>query len=90
MSRAWEHQTINLHSWRKQRIRILKRDNYVCQIQGPKCTKVATQAHHLVPWAPNQNVPDSQLQAVCQPCNAQVGSPEKFNPAIERPNWLSR
>lgn len=57
--------------WRRVRQFVLERDGYRCQINGPKCTKVATEADHIVEvelggsWFDPDN-----LRAACRPCNA--------------------
>jgi 5-methylcytosine-specific restriction endonuclease McrA len=85
---TWNNSPASMAQWRKQRMRILIRDNYVCQIQGPGCTGEATHVDHLVPRRPGVIPHDSQLQASCEHCNICAGSPERRNPKVERPTWL--
>jgi hypothetical protein len=33
--------------WQRVRLEILKRDHYLCQVKGPRCTKVATCVDHI-------------------------------------------
>jgi 5-methylcytosine-specific restriction endonuclease McrA len=80
---------VNLTAWRKQRVRILVRDNYKCRLQLDGCTGIADTVDHLVPWMPGTIVHDSQLVAACKHCNCTAGSPEKRNPEIPRPAWLN-
>ena len=53
-------------SWAKIRKRVLRRDDYKCQIQGPGCTVLATEADHIVP---NDDHSPENLQSVCHPCH---------------------
>lgn len=50
---------------------VLRRDQYVCQVRGPRCLRVATQADHVVPWAEGGSNDLSNGQAVCGPCHDQ-------------------
>ena len=61
--------------WQKQRVRILERDHYQCQIRGPGCTHKATTVDHIIPRAVAGAglVPDSELRAACQHCNSSEG-----------------
>lgn len=58
-------------SWPKIRLAVLARDNYECQIRGKRCTRIATQADHIVPislggeWLSMDN-----LRGACAACNA--------------------
>lgn len=58
--------------WPKVRARVLARDQYQCQIQGPGCTQTATTVDHIIPvtkggawWD------DANLRAACRKCNDQ-------------------
>lgn len=87
-SSRWSGGRVNLTAWRKQRLRILARDGYVCRLKLDGCTGRADSVDHLVPWVPGTVVHDSQLVAACKRCNSVAQSPEKRNPAVERPAWL--
>lgn len=87
-SDRWSSVHSNDSKWRRQRARILARDEYRCRIQGPKCLGKATEVDHLVPWVPGETVADHALQAACKPCNSAAGSPEKRNPPVPTPGWL--
>ena len=57
-------------AWPRIRKQILLRDGYVCQINGPRCTKVATEVDHIVPRAAGGALYDpSNLRASCLKCN---------------------
>jgi HNH endonuclease len=57
-------------AWQRVRLTILKRDNYACQIVGPKCTHVATEVDHIVPVSRGGSWLDpSNLRAACKQCN---------------------
>jgi 5-methylcytosine-specific restriction endonuclease McrA len=56
--------------WRVLRQRVLERDNYECQIRGPGCTTVATQADHFVPINfGGARYDETNVRASCEHCN---------------------
>lgn len=58
--------------WRRIRATILERDNHLCQIQSPGCTKLATQVDHIVPTLQGGAWYDpANLRASCAHCNNQ-------------------
>ena len=62
------------HAWTKVRAVVLYRDRYECQIQGPRCTRRATEADHIVALAEGGGRLDlTNLRAACKPCNASEG-----------------
>jgi 5-methylcytosine-specific restriction enzyme A len=62
------------HAWTKVRAVVLARDRYVCQINGPRCTKHATQADHIVPLAEGgARLDPANVRAACAPCNLSAG-----------------
>jgi 5-methylcytosine-specific restriction protein A len=61
--------------WPKVSEFVLKRDGYVCQIQGPKCTKVATESDHIIPPDEGGAPFDSDnARASCAACNRARGA----------------
>lgn len=61
--------------WPKVSRAVLERDGYVCQINGPKCTKVATEADHIVPPDEGGAPFDADnARASCAPCNRARGA----------------
>ena len=78
--------------WRKLAKWVLRRDHRQCQIRGPGCTSLATQADHIIPsdltgegplfWDP------ANLQAACATCNrrkwAGVGAPPELRSPLVR------
>jgi 5-methylcytosine-specific restriction endonuclease McrA len=54
-------------AWRRQRARILARDNHTCW-----CGATATEVHHLKPGRARV-VPDSELRSVCFTHNPRGG-----------------
>lgn len=59
--------------WRKVRVRILRRDGWLCQIRGPECLGEATEVDHIVPWRTGGAWYDEDnLRAACRPCNLSV------------------
>lgn len=63
------------HRWRKIRAAVLARDGWVCQMNGPTCTGVATTVDHMDPLAlGGVMLPDpSRLRAACVACNSRDG-----------------
>ena len=58
-------------AWRACRAFVLSRDGYRCQIGGPKCRGVATEADHIVPVRLGGAPYDlNNLRAACKSCNA--------------------
>jgi hypothetical protein len=56
--------------YRRVRRMVLARDNYTCQIRGPKCRTYATEVDHVIPRAEGGSVYDmANLRASCGPCN---------------------
>jgi hypothetical protein len=66
------------HRWREQRLRVLKRDRYMCRIRGKGCTYTATTVDHVEALmnTGNVRVPDSELRAACAHCNSSRGASE--------------
>jgi 5-methylcytosine-specific restriction endonuclease McrA len=66
------------YAWRKQRERVLRRDEYTCQIRLRGCTIHADQVDHvrsLMSGGP-LHVSDSELRAACGHCNGSRGASE--------------
>lgn len=61
--------------WRALRLRILDRDQWACQINGPGCLGVATHVDHVLPRIeyPDLSMDPSNLRASCSACNLQAG-----------------
>lgn len=58
--------------WQALRLWVLDRDRWVCQINGPTCTRHATVVDHVVPVADGGPYVDpSNLRAACVTCNGQ-------------------
>lgn len=56
--------------WRKVRLEVLERDEYVCQIRGERCSVAATVVDHIVPWRLGGALYDAtNLRAACSSCN---------------------
>ncbi|HVV11590.1 HNH endonuclease signature motif containing protein [Amycolatopsis sp.] len=61
------------NDWNARRVRVLKRDRYRCQIQGPTCTGNATDVDHVTP---GDNHSLGNLRAVCSACHSGKSSAE--------------
>ena len=58
------------HAWQQMRFAILERDRWQCQIHGPRCKTVATQADHIIPLSEGgRRLDPDNLRAACAPCN---------------------
>jgi 5-methylcytosine-specific restriction endonuclease McrA len=62
--------------WKRLRLAVLARDNYECQIEGPRCRGVASSVHHVIPSseAPHLFFDAGNLQASCGACNYSAGA----------------
>lgn len=54
---------------RARRRNVLDRDDHQCRIRGPRCTRIATVADHIVALALGGTDTDDNMQAACAPCN---------------------
>ena len=63
-------------AWQKLRRHVLARDGGVCQIQGPRCTLVATTCDHIYPVSTHPHLfwAEENLRAACRKCNFGDGS----------------
>jgi 5-methylcytosine-specific restriction enzyme A len=59
--------------WRNNRARVLYRDRWTCQIQGPGCTRYATHVDHITPVLFGGSDDESNLRAACAVCNLAKG-----------------
>jgi 5-methylcytosine-specific restriction endonuclease McrA len=74
---------IDGRAYKALRRMVLERDRYVCQVRGPRCTKVATEADHVISRADGGAVFDPRnMRAACAACNGWR--------AAERTNALRR
>jgi 5-methylcytosine-specific restriction protein A len=64
----------NTPEWRRLRRFILARDLWLCQIEGPTCTRDATCVDHIIPKIRGGTDHPSNLRAACVPCNALKGA----------------
>lgn len=65
-------------AWRRTRLLVLQRDNYRCQIRGPRCTGHATHVDHVLGRGLSESLAD--LRAACEPCNLERGDPRTLTP----------
>lgn len=66
------HPVYQTSAWRKDvQPAVLLRDDYECQIRGPKCSVVADRVDHIVPVEAGGAWYDfANLRASCAACNA--------------------
>jgi 5-methylcytosine-specific restriction endonuclease McrA len=64
------HRELGTQRWKDQRLRVLKRDDYICQY----CGDTATQVDHVIPRAKGGTHDMENLLACCAKCNALKGS----------------
>jgi 5-methylcytosine-specific restriction enzyme A len=63
--------------WRRLRLRVLKRDGYICQMGLPGCTLEATQVDHVLSIAQGGNpFAEDQCRSVCARCHLAKSSQE--------------
>lgn len=56
--------------WRRTRLAVFERDNFLCQIRGPQCTLTAEHCDHIVPLRLGGHPLDPRnLRASCAKCN---------------------
>jgi 5-methylcytosine-specific restriction enzyme A len=62
---------LHTRAWLSVRLYVLARDGYLCQIRGPRCTKFANAADHIIPLADGGPEFDPKnLRAACKRCNS--------------------
>jgi len=59
--------------WRNLREVVLLRDNYQCQLRGPRCKGSATSADHILPRSKGGSDSLRNLVAACDTCNKSKG-----------------
>jgi 5-methylcytosine-specific restriction endonuclease McrA len=77
------------YQWKKRiRPQVLARDDFRCQIRGPKCTTHATVVDHVIPLSLGGDPYDStNLRAACVACNSgrRFGQPQRSTQPRGRP-----
>lgn len=66
------HRELGTQRWKDQRVRVLKRDGYICQY----CGSEATQVDHVIPRKVGGDHSLDNLVACCAPCNSAKGAKE--------------
>jgi 5-methylcytosine-specific restriction protein A len=62
---------LGTRQWQDLRAAILERDHYTCQINGPRCTTVATAVDHIIARSLGGAFFDeANLRAACVACNS--------------------
>jgi len=62
-----------IYAWRKLRLKILKRDNYICK----SCGKEASAVDHIIPVTKGGMDEENNLRAICKSCNSKKGASEE-------------
>ena len=70
LTRAASHRELGTQRWKDQRLRVLKRDGYICAY----CSGEATQVDHVIPRANGGGHELDNLVACCAPCNSRKGA----------------
>lgn len=78
---AVQHDTRKSYAWQQTRLKILKRDNYICAYCGGEANSV----DHIHPVEHGGTDDENNLVAACTPCNSQ--KKDKIN---ERVNWFNK
>ena len=55
--------------WARRRLAVLERDEYLCQIDGPRCEQRASEVDHIVPRARGGSHDEGNLRSVCKQCH---------------------
>ena len=64
------HRELGLQKWKDQRIRVLKRDGYICAY----CGQEANQVDHVISRKDGGSHDMENLVACCAPCNSKKGA----------------
>lgn len=64
------HRELGLQKWKDQRIRVLKRDGYICAY----CGQEADQVDHVIPRKIGGTHDLDNLVACCKSCNSKKGA----------------
>ena len=64
------HRELGLQKWKDQRIRVLKRDGYICAY----CGQEADQVDHVIPRKAGGTHDLDNLVACCKTCNSKKGA----------------
>jgi len=64
------HRELGTQRWKNQRLRVLKRDGYICAY----CGGDATQVDHVIPRSAGGGHELDNLVACCAPCNTKKGA----------------
>jgi 5-methylcytosine-specific restriction endonuclease McrA len=64
------HRELGLQKWKDQRLRVLKRDGYICAY----CGQEADQVDHVIPRKAGGTHDLDNLVACCKACNSKKGA----------------
>jgi 5-methylcytosine-specific restriction endonuclease McrA len=64
------HRELGLQKWKDQRLRVLKRDGYICAY----CGQEANQVDHVISRKDGGSHDLDNLVACCAPCNSKKGA----------------
>jgi|SRR3954453_10503900 5-methylcytosine-specific restriction protein A len=82
MSEFWQNsRNKNNPVYKRFRKAILERDEYQCQIRGPRCLGQATVVDHIVPVNTQNMCDPSNCRAACRPCNSQKAGADRMTRA---------
>jgi 5-methylcytosine-specific restriction endonuclease McrA len=63
--------------YKRFRLAILARDNYICQIRGSLCTYRANKVDHIIPVTRANMKDPLNCRAACNNCNAQKAAQDR-------------
>ena len=81
------HNEIGTHRYRKQRLRVLARDGYMCQLCGT--TEEPFHIDHIVPRSKGGTADMDNLQVLCKRCNLLKGDKSVFLSRSDTPPVFS-
>jgi 5-methylcytosine-specific restriction endonuclease McrA len=85
----WRSQLYGSVAWRKQRLIVLNRDNWLCQVKLPGCQVRAVMVDHTIePDRGGSWLDPFNLRASCRACNnKKAWDRKKFEQSHRRRKW---
>lgn len=80
-----KHLRLASREWGRIREAIFARDDHICQIQGPRCTGVATEVDHIKPLKMGGSNQHHNLRALCHSCHIDRATRNTSRVWVKRP-----